>query len=98
LFYFRYSGINITSGGHIDDKIKANYLFKDWLHSFLQGLSDQQISTEVIYNQFLISIEKRNSMLISSWSYWKLFTNLFHMHRFLNRKALFQAIGRKMFS
>jgi glycosyltransferase involved in cell wall biosynthesis len=98
LFYFRYSGINITSGGRINDKIKANYLFKDWLRSFLKGLSDQLISTEVIYNQFLISIEKRNSLLMSSWSYWKLLTSLFHRHSLTERRTLVQAIGRKIFS
>jgi glycosyltransferase involved in cell wall biosynthesis len=98
LFYFRYSGINFTSGGHIDDKIKANYLFKDWLHSFLQGISDQEISTEVIYNQFLLSIEKSNSQLLSSWPYWKLLANLLLKRNSVERKTLIQAIGRKMFS
>lgn len=98
LFSFRNSGINITSGGRIDDKLKANYLFKDWLHSFLVGLPDQLISTEVIYNQFIISLEKRNSLLLSSLSYWKLFARLFRNYNSTKHRTLIEAIGRKILS
>jgi glycosyltransferase involved in cell wall biosynthesis len=98
LFYFRYSGINISSSGYIEDKIEANNLFKNWLQSFLQGLPDQLISTEVIYNKFLNTLESRNSALMSSWSFWKLLARFVSIHSSIKHRTLVQAIGRKMFS
>lgn len=98
LFFFRYSGINITSTGHIEDKIKANYLFKDWLYSFLEGISGQMISTDVIYNKYIVTLENRNSIVLSTLSYWKLLRELIGIHSSNKEIAIIQAIGRKLFS
>ena len=98
LFYFRYSGINITSGGHVEDKIKANYLFEKWLSSFLKNISEPLISIESLRNQIKITIEQRNSILLSSEPYWKLLMTTFHKQNSIKHRTVIQAVGRKIFS
>jgi glycosyltransferase involved in cell wall biosynthesis len=98
LFHFRYSGINITSGGHVEDKIKANYLFKNWLFNFLNNISEPPISIESLHNQIKTIIEQRNSILLSSESYWKLLMMTFHKQNSIGHRTVIQAVGRKIFS
>jgi glycosyltransferase involved in cell wall biosynthesis len=97
LFHFRYSGINITSRGHVEDKVNANYLFKNWLFVFLESISEPLISIESLHNQMKITIEQRNSLLLSSEPYWKLLMMTFHKQNPIGRRTVFQAIGRKIF-
>jgi len=98
LFYFRYSGINISSGGYIEDKIRANYLFKNWLFNFIQNISDPLISIDFFQNQIKNSFDKRNRFLLISKSYLKLIIMILKKQNIIRRKILIQAIGEKLFS
>ena len=97
LFHFRYSGINITSGGHVDDKIKANALFKKWLFDFLENIPVLPISKELLHNQIELVFGQRNSLLLSSKPYWELMIMVFHAQNGIGCRIVIQAIGRKIF-
>jgi glycosyltransferase involved in cell wall biosynthesis len=97
LFSFRYSGINITSSGHIDEKIMANFLFKDWLNSYLSELSFQPLSTELIVERFSQSLDNYTSVLLSSLSYGDLFKKFLSKNNSIRASIIVKALGRKVF-
>lgn len=88
LFNFRYSGINITSGGNIMNKITANLMFVDWIHNFLNEIDTYPLSKEGILNNFNKKIDKRNSSLLASLSYFRIL-KLFINNEFKLKKIIF---------
>lgn len=97
LFHFRYSGINITSEGHVEDKISANYLFNNWMYEFIKSIPHPLVPIESLHDQLKIIIEQRNSLLLSSEPYWKLLITTFHKQNSIGYRTVIQAIGRKIF-
>ncbi|MGC9151646.1 MAG: glycosyltransferase family 2 protein [Microbacter sp.] len=99
LFYFRHSGINISSGGYVENKLKANELYQKWLFGFFSAVPNPIIPQSLIFQQIKKYIDQRNRLLLTSEPFWKLITRmLFSHHKFISLSTLIQAFGIKLFS